>query len=52
VAWQGQRSNGNAVRVYKRAWENPDPDREVASIEFIPTITRYAPFQLAITTEP
>jgi len=52
VAWQGQTSNGNAVRVYERTWENPSPDREVAGIEFSSTMTRCAPFLLAITTEP
>jgi tetratricopeptide (TPR) repeat protein/peroxiredoxin len=51
VAWQGQTSSGNGVRVYKRTWENPVPDREVVSIEFSSTMTRSAPFLLAITTE-
>lgn len=52
VAWQGETSNGNAVRIYRRTWENPSPDREVASLEFSSTMTRSAPFLLAITTEP
>jgi thiol-disulfide isomerase/thioredoxin len=52
VAWQGQTSNGNAVRIYKRTWENPSPEREVTSIDFGSTMTRCAPFLLAITTEP
>jgi thiol-disulfide isomerase/thioredoxin len=52
VAWQGQTSNGSEVRVYTRTWENPNPDREVASIDFISSMTRCAPFLLAITTEP
>lgn len=52
VAWQGKTSNNNEVRLYKRTWENPEPAREVASIDFISTMTRCAPFLLAITTEP
>jgi hypothetical protein len=52
VAWQGEATNGNAVRIYQRSWENPSPDREVVSLEFISTMTRCAPFLLAITTEP
>jgi thiol-disulfide isomerase/thioredoxin len=52
VAWQGQTSNGNEVRIYKRTWENPNQDREIAGIEFISAMTRCAPFLLAITTEP
>ena len=51
VAWQGLTSNGDAVRIYKRTWENPQPDREVASIEFISNMTICAPFLLAITVE-
>jgi thiol-disulfide isomerase/thioredoxin len=52
VAWQGQTSNGNEVRLYTRTWENPRPDIEVASIEFVSTMTRCAPFLVAITIEP
>jgi hypothetical protein len=51
VAWQGQTSNGNAVRLYRRTWENPAPDREVASIDYVSTMTRCAPFLVAITVE-
>jgi len=51
VAWQGLTPKGDAVRIYKRTWENPHPDREVASLEFISTLTRCAPFLIAITVE-
>ncbi len=51
VAWQGRTSNGNEVRVYKRTWENPQPDKEVATIKFISTMTRSAPFLIALTLE-
>ena len=51
VAWQGQTSNGDAVRIYSRTWENPLPDREVDTIDFISTMTQCAPFLLALTVE-
>ena len=52
VAWQGRTSNGSEVRVYLRTWENPHPDREVATVEFISAMSYCAPFLLAVTTVP
>ena len=56
VAWTGDnffaRSLSGHVRLYKATWENPRPEVEVRSIDFISTMTRCAPFLIAMTAEP
>jgi hypothetical protein len=39
-------------RLYHRAWENPRPDVEVRSIDFVSRGTRSGPFLVALTVEP
>ena len=39
-------------RLYHRSWENPRPDFEVQSIDFISRVTRSGPFLVALTVEP
>ena len=53
VAWSGPKPDAPTVvlRLYKRTWDNPRPDVEVESIDFLATETRCTPFLLAITTE-
>jgi WD40 repeat protein/serine/threonine protein kinase len=49
-AWQGQ-SEGTTFRVFHRAYENPRPDAEIASLDFVSTESESAPFVVAITVE-
>ncbi len=51
VVWTGVTPQGNTARLYHRAWDNPRPDQEIASVEFSSTETAAAPFLLAITAE-
>jgi hypothetical protein len=51
VAWQG--TNGtNRIRLYHQRWQNPRPDTEIASLDFISNMGRAAPFLIAVTLEP
>jgi len=56
VAWTGEndfaRSLTAHVRLYRVTWPNPRPDLEVAAIDFVSTMTRCAPFLVAMTVEP
>jgi hypothetical protein len=41
----------NSVRLYKTRFENPRPDAEILTIDYISTRTEAAPFLLGLTTE-
>jgi tetratricopeptide (TPR) repeat protein len=34
-AWSGRNDNGDFVRLIKRTWQNPRPDEEIQSIDFV-----------------
>ena len=56
VAWMGTNLRtsdlGGEVKIYKRTWENPHPDDEVVSVDFVSKVTRCGPFLIALTVEP
>lgn len=56
VAWSGPadqaRPTATQVRLYKRTYENPEPEREVVRMTFESAMTSAAPFLLAMTVEP
>jgi outer membrane protein assembly factor BamB len=56
VAWKGTNDSatklGYKIRLYVATWNNPDPARKIASIDFVATdVTDAAPFCVAITAE-
>ena len=49
----GSLKEENKLRLFKSVWENPRPDEEIVSIDYVSTETKYLlPFLIAITTEP
>lgn len=56
VAWTGTNAHaeeqGSMVRLYRRTYENPRPEMEVTSIDYVSKLTRAAPFLIALTVEP
>jgi hypothetical protein len=48
VAWKGK----DGRRVYVSTWENPWPDVEIVSMDFVSAMTRCGPFLIAVTAEP
>jgi serine/threonine protein kinase/class 3 adenylate cyclase len=51
VAWTGRNAGQHPVRLYKCTWENPQPDTEMVSMDFVSTMTDAAPFLIALTSE-
>jgi WD40 repeat protein len=56
VAWRGanprSRATGNtAIRLFKRTWQNPSPDIEVSSVDFVAEHPRTRPYLIALTAE-
>jgi hypothetical protein len=55
IAWQTRneltRVHGHPICLFAGAWQNPYPDRKVATIEYISAGTRSVPFCAAITVE-
>jgi hypothetical protein len=49
VAWKGTNTNN---RVYMSAWENPRPEIEVTTLDFVSAMSRCGPFLIALTAEP
>jgi len=48
----GNPRNDSELRIFKSVWENPRPDEEIVSIDFISSETRgLLPFLIAITVE-
>jgi len=46
--WKGKSGN----RVYVTTWQNPRPEMEIASLDFVSSLNKCEPFLIAITTEP
>lgn len=56
VAWEGPHAFPNIhptrLRIYHSTWENPRPDEEVVSLDFVSRMTTAAaPFLIAVTVE-
>ncbi|HKS38221.1 MAG TPA: hypothetical protein VJW76_13575, partial [Verrucomicrobiae bacterium] len=55
IAWKGanemSRRHAFPVGLFKFTWENPRPDAEIASIDFVSAMNVPAPFIVAITAE-
>lgn len=49
LGWRGTTPGGTPLWVYAWPWENPYPEREIASIDFVSAGTRAAPVLLAVT---
>ncbi|HSH15890.1 MAG TPA: tetratricopeptide repeat protein, partial [Verrucomicrobiae bacterium] len=50
-AWQGVNGAGFGVQLFQSMWENPHPDLEVRSLEYVSKNTTCAPFLVALTLE-
>ncbi|HZV36536.1 MAG TPA: hypothetical protein VFB72_18305 [Verrucomicrobiae bacterium] len=57
LAWVGttpsmqERSPESSLRLYKSTFDNPHPDRELLSIDYVSTLTNAAPFMVGMTVE-
>jgi len=55
LAWIGSnplvQSQSRSLRMFKSTWENPLPDEEIASIDFVSNMSDAAPFLVAITAD-
>lgn len=54
VAWQGpnRKKAGQFIRLYHQRWQNPRPEVEIATLEFVSSMTSASPFLIAATLEP
>ena len=56
LAWSGSNAeaaaNGTTIRLFKWTWENPLPEIEIRSLDFVSALTGCAPFLVAVTAEP
>jgi WD40 repeat protein len=52
VAWTGTNSERGAIRLFERTWQNPHPDVEIETLDFVSKMTKCAPFLIAITAAP
>lgn len=52
VAWTGANRMYPVIRLFRTTWENPAPTIEITRIDFVSTLTRAAPFLVAITVDP
>lgn len=50
IAWTGKTRAGNDVNLQMLLWKNPQPDRQVASIDLVSAGGRASPVVFAITT--
>jgi hypothetical protein len=55
VAWKGSNPDAKersaSLWLFHMTWENPKPDKKVASIDYVSTLTRAAPYVIAMTIE-
>ena len=45
-------SQGCAIQLFLRTWENPHPQKRIATIDYLSTFTDAAPFCIAMTADP
>ncbi len=50
VAWSGH-NKMEPVQVYKSTWDNPQPEVEITSLDYISKMTAGSPFLIAITLD-
>jgi hypothetical protein len=50
-AWSGKNDSGDLIRLFKFAWQNPRPETQVQSIDFMATRPDSSPILFAITAE-
>ncbi|NCG27492.1 MAG: hypothetical protein GWP42_08125, partial [Verrucomicrobiales bacterium] len=51
IGWIGNDYNGNGRGLVKPIWINPNPEKGIATIDFISGLIKCAPFVVAITIE-
>ena len=55
VVWVGQNAATKQIKIYLRlylnVWENPHPEKTIASLDYVSAMTVAAPFCVAITAE-
>ena len=39
------------IKIYRTVWENPTPEQEIASLDYVSRGTPSAPFLISITAE-
>jgi hypothetical protein len=52
IVWSATNKAPFHVRLFKSTWINPWPETEIATIDYLSTMTESAPFLVAITAEP
>jgi hypothetical protein len=52
IAWRDSTIEEIRLQVCQFTWENPRPDAEIATLDFVSQMTQAAPFLVAITAEP
>lgn len=51
LAWRGQTADGHMVRLESYGWENPHPQKQIKSIDFLSAGSQCSPVLLSITGE-
>jgi hypothetical protein len=52
TVWRGRNAAGYNVRLFRSTRENPRPEVEVESVDFVSDMAGAAPFLIALTVEP
>ena len=52
TAWTGMNPEQGGIRLFDLIWENPHPEIQIQSLDFISSMTQCAPFLVAVTAEP
>jgi hypothetical protein len=56
VVWRGSnpavKGRGGRLRIYLSTLENPEPEKEIQSLDIVSALTRSGPFLIALTIEP
>ena len=52
LAWMGTNAAGDVVRIFKSTWTNSSPSEQIASLDYVSTMTSASPILIAVTAEP
>lgn len=52
LVWSAMNNAKVHIRLFKTTWTNPEPEKEITSIDYISSMSEAAPFLIAITADP
>ena len=51
MSWSNRRKRSAVIQLFAFTWTNPHPDREIATMEVVSSVSACDPYLVAVTVE-